>query len=419
MRPFTALLVASGLVLGAQTAQAAPVKPGNWITAYSLPAFSPADTRRAGLEHDEAGRTIREMVRLNTAGSRLRVKFTNETGEAAVAIGHAHIALATPNGDPIPGSDRELHFGGWAGLTVSSGASAYSDPVDLPVAAFGDVVVSTFLPGPSPVHLGGHLAGLQVAQGDATAATIMPGAIQQTAPSFISRIDVAPAGPRRLLVAIGDSITEGAASTPGAHMSWPEQFARQLATTPTGRTWSVANAGISGNRVLHDGSGPALLARFDRDALALPGVSAVIVLEGINDVGRAATGEGGAQPVSAPELIAAFKQLIAQAHARGVRIYGGTILPYEGAKYYSAGGEAIRSTVNAWIRSSGAFDGAIDFEAVMRDPTHPTRLSHAADSGDHLHPGDEGYRLMADAIDPLMLSAGRTPHSYNLHTDKP
>ncbi len=387
------LALACAVALGASCAHAAP----GWTAAYTLPAFSPADAVRYHENHDYAGRTVREVIRLNASGQRLRIKFTNETGDEAVTLGDAHIALAGPRGDPVPGSDHQLSFGGATGVTAPAGAPIYADPVDLPTQAFGDLVVSLYFPAAGPVHLGGHLAKVEVVPGDATAAPILKGAEHETGPSFVSRIDVTAAHPTKVLVTVGDSITEGGGATVGAHMSWPEQFARRLAASRYGRDWSLVNAGISGNRILHDNAGPNLLARFDRDVLDVPGVAAVILLEGINDIGNSRPDAPGDQ-VTADALIASLKQVIARAHAHGVRIYGATITPFEGAFYYTVQGEATRQAVNAWIRTGGAYDGVIDFEAVARDPLHPTRLSPALDSRDHLHPGDAGYAIMAGAV---------------------
>jgi lysophospholipase L1-like esterase len=161
----------------------------------------------------------------------------------------------------------------------------------------------------------------------------------------------------------------------------------------------VINSGIGGNRLLHDGSGPKGPDRFDRDALELPGASAIVLTEGINDIGSAFDPDGDSGPVTAADIEAVDQQLIARAHARGIKIYGGTLLPYEGAKYFHPDGEAVREAVNEWIRGGGAFDGVIDFDRAVRDPSHPTRFLGADQSGDSLHPNDAGYRAMAEAID--------------------
>jgi lysophospholipase L1-like esterase len=413
--PTLAGLGLTALLAAVPTAQAATP----WIAGYTLPAFSPADTKQWKQAHDYAGQTVREVVRLNTGGARLRLKFTNETSDTPVQVGRVHVALAGPDGAPIPGSDREVTFGGRQGLLVPAGAPAYSDPVALPAKAFADLIVSTYFPGPGPVHLGGHLADLQVVPGDATERPALANAVRESGPAFVSRIDVEPDHPRHLLVAVGDSITEGAQSTPGAHMSWPEQFARRVAASPRGATWSVVNAGISGNRILHDSAGPNLLARFDRDVLDLPGATAVIVLEGINDIGNATDPHRSNEAVSAEDLIAALKQVIARAHAHGLRIYGGTILPYAGASYYSPKGEAIRQAVNAWIRASHAFDAVIDFDAAIRDPADPARMAAAFDSGDHLHPRDPGYARMAAIVDlELLAAAPQATRAVTSHASK-
>jgi lysophospholipase L1-like esterase len=211
---------------------------------------------------------------------------------------------------------------------------------------------------------------------------------------LLARVEVtAPAG-TAAVVTIGDSITDGARSTADTNSRWPDQLARRLAARK-GAGAAVLNAGISGNRVLGDGAGVSALARFDRDVLMQTGVTHVVVLEGINDIGIA---RNNPSP-SAEDLIAGHKQLIARAHARGLKIYGATLTPFEGAPYYTAEGEAKRQALNTWIRSSGAYDGVIDFDMITRDPAAPTRFLPAYDSGDHLHPGDAGYKAMGDAVD--------------------
>jgi lysophospholipase L1-like esterase len=201
------------------------------------------------------------------------------------------------------------------------------------------------------------------------------------------------------IVAFGDSITDGARSTADTDQSWPSQFAKRLKAAGVTNI-AVINHGISGNRVLRDDTGTNALARFDRDVLGTPGVKWVIFLEGINDIGRGNRANAlPADVMNADDLIAGMKQFIEKAHTHGIRIAAGTILPYEGAAYYSESGEAVRSAVNQWIRTSKAFDAVIDFDAATRDPQNPKRMRADLDSGDKLHPGDAGYKVMADAID--------------------
>jgi lysophospholipase L1-like esterase len=223
---------------------------------------------------------------------------------------------------------------------------------------------------------------------------------------MVSRIDVSAPAPARTLIAFGDSITEGAASTPGAYMSWPDQLARLLAKSSAARCWSIVNAGISGNRLLHDGRGPNALARFDRDVLSVPGVRAIVVLEGINDIGASAQAEHRDQEVSADAIIGSYREIVARAHARDIRVIGGTLLPFEGAVYFTAQGEAKRQTVNAWIRNSGVFDAVIDFDAAMRDPARLAHMTAAAQSSDNLHPHDAGYAIMAQTAAPVVMRDG-------------
>ena len=221
---------------------------------------------------------------------------------------------------------------------------------------------------------------------------------------YLSGLVVRSPGAAGTVVAFGDSITDGVQSTVGANVRWPNDLARRL-DAQRGPGLSVADEGIGGNRVLIGSRccGASAEARFARDALDQPGVRDIIVLEGINDIGFGAGPPNAGPDVSAARIIAGYEQLIAQAHARGLRIFGATLLPFQGAGYYTAAGEATREAVNTWIRTSGAFDGVIDFDAVMRDPADPLRLNPAYDSGDHLHPDDAGYQAMADAINLEML----------------
>jgi lysophospholipase L1-like esterase len=208
------------------------------------------------------------------------------------------------------------------------------------------------------------------------------------------------------IVAFGDSITDGARSTPETNHSWPALLAARLGANKATAGFAVANEGIGGNRVLRDGTGASALARFDRDVLSLAGVKWVMLLEAINDIGRIATAPS--ETPSAEELIAAYKQIVERAHTHGIKVAGCTLTPYEGASYSRDAGEAIREAVNTWIRTGGAFDAVVDFEAATRDPANPKRIRPDFDPGDHLHPNDAGYQAMADAID-LSIFTGKKP----------
>jgi lysophospholipase L1-like esterase len=252
-----------------------------------------------------------------------------------------------------------------------------------------------------------------LAAGNQTAAASLPGATTIQSRYLLSGVDALSRWGAATVVTFGDSITDGYASTPDADKRWPDDLAVRLQHVDFGESVGVANEGISGNRVRLEGIGPNAQARFDRDVLSQPGVRFMTVLEGINDIGFPVLFPGAGPTPTPNDIIAVDRQLIARAHQHGIKIYGCTLTPYEGAIYYSANGERTRVAVNSWIRSSGAFDAVIDFDKVVRDPAHPTRFLAAYDSGDHLHPSDKGYQAMADSID---LKLFKLPQSWGAET---
>jgi len=353
--------------------------------------------------------TIRQFLRLSAPGRALRIRVTNAYGQAPLAIGAARVAILGPDGQERPGSSRRLTFGGRASASVPRAAEFVSDGVDLPVETGARIAVTLYLPGDTGPCTCHHLGLDRVeisAPGDFSAAPFQPAAAGDGRP-FLAAVEVDAPAATRIVATLGDSITDGAGSTSGADRRWPDLLARRL-----GGRWGVANAGISGNRLLNDGLGVNALARLDRDVLALPGVDTLIVLEGVNDLGLSyghITGplatvihQTPQDRVTADDLILAYRQIIARAHARGIRVIGATILPYKGSFYWSPEGEAARQAVNAFIRTGGAFDGVADFDAAVRDPADPASIRAGLHSGDHLHGSDEGYRLMAEAV-PLGL----------------
>ena len=397
-----ALVVAAAIV---STVYAAPQKPASgeqWVQAWYSPPFPPTAALACGDIRIYARQTVRQVVRLEVAGQRLRVRLTNELGLAPLKIGSVHVALSSPNGVTEPETDHVLTFNGRRDLEIPVGQAVVSDPVEMTVAAFDDLGISVYyLERLAP---SGHLLNVRVsARGDHGAEDLWPDSSMERGPAPASGVEVQAPGTHHVLVAFGDSITEGAGATPGTNLDWPEQLARRLARHGWAREWVVINSGISGNRLLHEGSGPKAPDRFDRDALQLSGVSAIVLLEGINDIGWAFDPDGDSGPITAADIEAVDKQLIARAHARGLKVYGGTLDPYEGAKYFHPEGEAVRVAVNEWIRTSGAFDGVIDFDQAVRDPQHPARYLGADQSGDSLHPNDAGYRAMSEAVDPRLF----------------
>jgi lysophospholipase L1-like esterase len=347
--------------------------------------------------------TVRDVVFLSDGGDALRLVLTNAYGTTALRVGEVTVGLAGAGAAIVPGSIHPVTFSGRAAVQIPAGAQAVSDPVVMRVPALRDLAVSMYLPARTArptMHLDAQQYTWTSAAGD-HAATTSAAAFPARSESwfFLSGVIVTATRASGTVVAFGDSITDGLHSTLDANARWPDVLARRLNALP-GRTLSVADEGISGNHLLIGSPAyPSALTRFDRDALGQPGVRDIIVAIGINDL-RSRAG------VSAQEIIAGYEQLIQRAHARGVKIFGTTLLPFRGAGFYTAAREATREAVNAWVRGSGAFDGVIDFDAITRDPASPLSMKAAYDSGDHVHPTDAGYRAMASAISLPMLLNG-------------
>ena len=357
--------------------------------------------------------TVRQIARVSIGGDQLRVVLSNEYGDAPLVIGAAHVALAEEGAAITAGSDRALTFSGNPSVTIPPGAPAVSDPVDLGVEPLGSVAVSLFLPDITPtatMHWDGRQTAYIAAGNKVADADIKPDATTLSR-LFLSGILVDAPEDARAIVAFGDSITDGDGSTADANVRWPDLLAERLKAAGGGPV-AVLNEGISGARVLSDRMGVNALARFDEDVLSHPRADTVILMMRINDIGWPDSALERAPAPSAEDVIDGYEQLIARAHDHGMRIIGATLTPFEVAfkgtpleGYYSAEKEAKRIAVNEWIRSSGAFDGVIDFEAVVRDPAHPTRMLPAYDKGDNLHPNDSGYKAMAESIDLELLKA--------------
>jgi len=382
---------------------------GTWATAtigrppYPPPATTatPANPAPQNRVPFPSNQTLRQIVHASIGGSRVRVVVTNVFGAAPLEIGAAYVALRDKQAALLAGSGQALTFSGQTTATVPAGAVMVSDPAALKVPDFADVAVDLFIGGDTSAQtLTIHRAALQtnyVAAGNKAGAADLPDA--STVPSwfFLERVEVSTSERTAAVVTLGDSITDGAGSTAETNSRWPDVFARRLAAAKGGVKTAVLNTGIGGNRVLSESIpefGVNVLARFDRDVLAQPGVTHVVVMEGINDIGQA---REGASP-SAADLIAGHKQLIERAHAHGLKIIGATLTPFEGAAYYTEIGEQKRVAVNDWIRTGKAYDGVIDFDAATRDPQQPKRFLPQYDRGDHLHPSDAGYQAMANAI---------------------
>ncbi|PWC18853.1 lipase [Brenneria corticis] len=380
-----------------------------WGEDFLFPLNAPTE-----LQHQ----TVRQVARVSLGGERMRILLSNAYGRQPVRLGKATLALPATDGALVADSLRTLTFGGRETATLLPGATLISDPVALFVPALGQVALSLYLPEKTPVstfHWDGRQSGW-IVPGDRTSDRQWPGAgdaAQLTTTRLLwSGVEVETAAPARAVAVIGDSITDGAAASLDKDRRWPDLLAARLAPHDV----AVINAGISGGRMLSDGMGVNALARLDRDVLNQPGVQSVIVMLGINDIAWPGTAFAPTSPQPTLEaLTAGYRQLIVQAHRRGVRVIGATLTPFAGAlpdtpldDYYHPEKDALRRQVNDWIRGSGAFDAVIDFDAVLRDAAHPERLERDVDSGDRLHPGDAGNRVMADAVDLNALFADST-----------
>jgi lysophospholipase L1-like esterase len=345
-----------------------------------------------------AGSTVREVIRLSAAARAIRVRLSNEFSDKPLRIGKVHVALAAEDGTVVPGSDHELTFSGARAVVIPPGAPIVSDAADWAVPPLARLAVTVFYPDETlpPAHT---LYALNAwsAEGDQAGAQSLVNAVPARNGNHLGEVDILPERGGHTVVCLGDSITEGVASTVGQFRGWADRLADRLQADSSTRGWTVVNAGIGSNRLLHDTPSTNALSRIDRDVFSVPGAAKIIILLGINDIQYSR--RNPAEAVTGDDIIAALNQLVLRSHARGIAVTGGTITPFGGSASYSPEGEAARVKVNAWIRDSGTFDDVVDFDRATRDPRDPARLLDAADSGGHLHPNDAGYAIMADAID--------------------
>ena len=409
-----ALAATIAVFTGSRSAAAAGREPDavSWVTSWGASPQPAGRDTLAAVGFDD--QTVREVIFTSVGGDLIRLELTNAYGASPLQVGRVTVAVAGLDGALAPGTIHPVTYGGRASFQIPAGAQVLSDPVAMRVWPLQELAVSMYLPdqtGQATYHLDAYQVNWVSAPGDHTTDQDASAfVVSTTSWYYLSGLVVRSAAADGTVVAIGDSITDGVNSVVGANARWPDDLARRLDAV-SGPTLAVADEGIGGNRVLADSPayGASAEARFERDVLDQPGVRDVIVLEGINDIGFSAgqpspvTGGVPGTGVSAAQIIAGYRQLIAAAHARGLRIFGATLLPFQGAGYYSAAGEATREAVNTWIRIGGAFDGVIDFDKVMRDPADPLRLNPLYDSGDHLHPNDAGYQAMANTINLAML----------------
>jgi lysophospholipase L1-like esterase len=343
--------------------------------------------------------TLRQIVCVSLGGNRLRVRFSNEFGTSPVTLDTVHIAVSAGGSAIDPATDRALLFNGKPEVTIAPGTAVASDSLEFELKPRTNVAITVHFGDTSPAVTGhpGSRTTSYLLPGNQVTSVDFSGAVQTDHWYIIKRIDVVAPESAAAVVVLGNSITDGRGSGTNKQNRWPDELAIRLQENPDTKQVAVLNMGIGGNCILRDCLGPAAPSRFERDVLVQSGVRWLIILEGSNDIGQAQGAEGAT--AVAGNLIAAYGQMIDSAHAKGIRVYGATLLPFGGSFYDSPDHQAAWKQVNEWIRTSGRFDAVIDLEAALRDPANPLCLLPAADTGDHLHPNETGHRMMAEAVD--------------------
>ncbi len=392
------LLIALSTVAAQSTAGKQAIKP--WVGTW---ATSPFDGDPWHTIPTLVDSTLREIVHTSLAGERVRVRLTNEFGTEPLRVDAATIAMSGGMSSVDPATLHDLTFGGAASIVIPPGAQALSDPVAMATPAFANLAISIYLPLQQVSDVSVHSSAQQdnfIQTGNHVRDASLASPVVTGSWYFVKGVDVEAASERvGAVVAFGDSITDGALSAENANHRWPDYLAVRLKNNPATAHLSVLNEGIGGNCVLIHCVAQNSMARFDRDVLSQAGVKYVIVLEGINDIGRLHSPNQPNYKLTAEDLEQGLGQLVARAHEHGIKVIGATLTPYKGAGYFTEQGEQIREAVNHWILTSGVFDGTVDFDKATGDPSNPLMFAPQYDGGDHLHPKDAGYAAMADSID--------------------
>jgi lysophospholipase L1-like esterase len=385
-------------VCGPLTATSAAPPAGQ--TRHSVVTWgASADRQGAG----PADRGYRMIVRTSVGGTDMRIRLSNAFGDHPVTFASAYAGLQKQGAELVHDTNQQLTFGGAASVTVPAGETLLSDPLPGKLAAQSNLVISLYVTGAQGPTTG-HGMAMQTSYAAAGNHAAEEGAANWTDPMgswyWLDAVSVDTSTAVSSVVTLGDSITDGWASTTDQNRRWPDYLSRRLQAASGITVKGVANEGISGNKVLADGNGQAALNRLQRDVLSQPGVSTVFLLEGINDI-KAHTG------VTVADMIAGYRQIIDRAHAAGKCVVGATVMAYKGWYEYDAAGEAVRQGVNDWIRNSGEFDAVTDLDKITRNPYDQQQMMPFFDSGDHIHPNDKGMQAMADALDLSALQCNR------------
>jgi len=399
---FSSLLLTFILVAGltcSELASSQSHSDARWVSTWATSPSTLFNSEEKVPELDN--QTVRLIVHTSAGGSSLRLRLANYHGDKALQVGAVAVALQSETSSIKAGSSKSVTFGGEEGITIARGAVVMSDPIAFDVPALANLAVSIYVPNASG-FVTAHRLSNQISYisgtGNFVNANNLQSATETSAWNLLTAIDVINPDGVSAIATVGDSITDGWGSTASANQRWPDHFARRLHADSSIANFAIANAGISGNQVTTEGNhqfGENLQTRFERDVLALSNVSHMVLMEGINDIGMSSRSD---KMTTAKEIISGYKQIIARAHARGIKIIGATLTPYEGAAYYTPAGEVERQAVNDFIRNGGLFDGVIDFEKAVQDPANPARIREDFTT-DHLHPNDEGYKAMAELID--------------------
>ena len=375
----------------------------DWVATWSSAPMAPGSAILPPVTFEN--QTIRQVVHLSVGGGRVRVRLSNAYGAAPLVVAETHVALEAAAGSIVPGTDQALTFNGQTSITIPNGALALSDPVRMAVPSLANLTISIYVPdntGPATYHESADQTEYISGPGNFTGAIVFPTAKTDTSRYWLSGVEVEAGIRINTVVAIGDSVTEGFQSTVDANRRWTDDLSARV-NLPNGLPrLAVLNQGIGCSRLLFDVCGPNGSSRFDRDVLAQTGVTHVVVDLGRVDIVFASTANDPAQSVTPDQVITGLSQLIQRAHARGIKVIGTTITPNKGSTYpgfFTPANEVERQAVNQWVRTSGAYDGVIDFDAALRDPGDPERLLPVYASSDNTHPSDAGYQAMANAID--------------------